>query len=306
MAQRYWKIFGKEEESFRRTMAEIAVKNRGYARMNPHAHGPMKITVDDVLTSPIVAYPLRALDCCLMSVGSACGIVCDEQTAYEITDKPLRIYVAAGSHTLRVADRRNMTIPLLPHETKEQYEDLGKRFPGADRYPGFTGFLAARMSAYYAYRMAGIVDPIEDLDVIELHDAFTISDIQSYEDVGLRPYGEGRNYIESGDAYLINPHTKKQGKLPSNLSGGLIGCMHAVGATGLMQIAEIGYHIWNRWDEIHEPEEKWKAFNREKPKDWTSLQVKNCRRGLAISHAGVGSHVTSTILVDPNHLLKEE
>jgi acetyl-CoA C-acetyltransferase len=306
MAQRYWKVFGKEEDSFRRTMAEIAVKNRGYARMNPHAHGPMKITVDDVLESPIVAHPLRVLDCCLMSVGSACGIVCDEKTAYEITDKPLRIYIAAGSHTLRVADRRNMAIPLLPNETKEQYADLGKRFPGADRYPGFTGFLAARMSAYYAYRMAGIVDPIEDLDVIELHDAFTISDIQSYEDFGLRPYGQGRDYIESGDAYLINPHTKKQGKLPSNLSGGLIGCMHAVGATGLMQIAEIGYHIWNRWDEIHEPNEKWVAFRREKPSDWTSLQVKGAKRGLAISHAGVGSHVTATILMDPNHLLKEE
>jgi acetyl-CoA C-acetyltransferase len=306
MAQRYWKIFGKEEDSFRDTMAEIAVKNRGYARMNPHAQAPMKITIEDVKNSPIVAYPLRALDCCLMSVGSACGIVCDEKTAYEITDNPLRIYIAAGSHTLRVADRRKMEIPLLPNETPDTYKDLAKRFPGSDRYPGFTGFLAARMAAYYAYGMAGIKDPIEDLDVIELHDAFTISDIQSYEDVGLRPYGEGRDYIESGDAYLINPQTKKPGKLPSNLSGGLIGCMHAVGATGLMQIAEIGYHIWNRWDEIHEPQEKWDAFGRKKPDDWTSLQVKGAKRGLAISHAGVGSHVTAAILMDPKNLLKED
>jgi acetyl-CoA C-acetyltransferase len=57
MAQKYWQVFGKEEESFRRTMAEIAVKNRGYARMNPHAQGPMDITVEDVLNSPVVAYP---------------------------------------------------------------------------------------------------------------------------------------------------------------------------------------------------------------------------------------------------------
>jgi acetyl-CoA C-acetyltransferase len=306
MAQRYWKIFGKEEDSFRDTMAEIAVKNRGYARMNPHAQAPMKITIEDVKNSPIVAYPLRALDCCLMSVGSACGIVCDEKTAYEITDNPLRIYIAAGSHTLRVADRRKMEIPLLPNETPDTYKDLAKRFPGSDRYPGFTGFLAARMAAYYAYGMAGIKDPIEDLDVIELHDAFTISDIQSYEDVGLRPYGEGRDYIESGDAYLTNPKTKKPGKLPSNLSGGLIGCMHAVGATGLMQIAEIGYHIWNRWDEIHEPQEKWDAFGRKKPDDWISLQVKGAKRGLAISHAGVGSHVTAAILMNPKNLLKED
>jgi acetyl-CoA C-acetyltransferase len=232
--------------------------------------------------------------------------VCDEKTAYEITDNPLRLYIGAGSHTLRVADRRPMKIPLLPNEKPGQYDDLATRFPGADRYPGFTGFLAARMAAYYAYNMAGVVDPVEDLDVVELHDAFTISDIQTYEDVGIRPYGEGRDYIESGDAYLLNPKTGQPGKLPSNLSGGLIGCMHAVGATGIMQVAEIGYHLWDRWAEIHEDEAKWKEFGRKKPTDWTNLQVKGAKRGLAISHAGVGSHVTATILMKPDALLKED
>ena len=53
MAQRYWQIFGKAEESFRRTLAEISVKHHGYARMNPWAHAPMKITVEDVLNSPV-------------------------------------------------------------------------------------------------------------------------------------------------------------------------------------------------------------------------------------------------------------
>lgn len=304
MAQKYWQVFGKSEKSFRDTMAEIAVKNRGYARMNPHAQGPMKITVEDVLNSPVVADPLRALDCCLMSVGAACAILCDEKTAYELTDNPLQVYVSAGSHTLRPADRRNMAIPLLPNETADQYKNLGERFPGGDRYPGFTGFLAARMAAYYAYGMAGVVDPTEDLDLVELHDAFTISDIQSYEDVGIRPYGEGRNYVESGDCYHTNPFTGKPGKLPSNISGGLIGCMHAVGATGIMQVIEVGQHIWGRWAEMHGDQAKWDDFGRTKPKDWTDLQVKDAKRGLAISHAGVGSHVTATIVVDPNHKLE--
>jgi acetyl-CoA C-acetyltransferase len=240
MAQKYWQVFGKEEDSFRQTMAEIAVKNRGYARMNPHAQGPMDITVDDVINSPVVAYPLRALDCCLMSVGAACAILCDEKTANELTNNPLEIHVAAGSHTLRVADRRDMEIPLLPNESEDLYKDLGDRFPGGDRYPGFTGFLAARMAAYYGYRMAGVIDPTEDFDLVELHDAFTISDIQTYEDIGIRPYGEGRTYVESGDCYLTNPKTGEPGKLPSNLSGGLIGNMHAVGATGIMQAIEVG------------------------------------------------------------------
>jgi acetyl-CoA C-acetyltransferase len=304
MAQKYWQVFGKSEDSFRVTMAKIAVKNRGYARMNPHAHGAMDITVEDVINSPIVAHPLRALDCCLMSVGAAGIILADEKTAYELTDNPLLLYSAAGSHTLRVADRRDMEIPLLPNETADQYKDLGERFPGGDRYPGFTGFLAARMAVYYGYRMAGITDPCEDFDLVELHDAFTISDIQTYEDIGIRPYGEGRTYVESGDCYFTNPHTGKPGKLPANLSGGLIGCMHAVGATGIMQTIEIAQHIWGRWTEMHEDQKKWDAFGRKKPSDWTNLQVKGAKRGLAISHAGVGSHVTATILIHPDHQLE--
>lgn len=304
MAQKYWQVFGKSEDSFRETMAKIAVKNRGYARMNPHAHGAMDITVEDVINSPVVAHPLHALDCCLMSVGAAGVILADEKTAYELTDNPLLLYNAAASHTLRVADRRNMEIPLLPNETPDQYKDLGERFPGGDRYPGFTGFLAARMAVYYAYRMAEITDPNEDLDLVELHDAFTISDIQSYEDIGIRPYGEGRTYVESGDCYHTNPHTGKPGKLPANLSGGLIGCMHAVGATGIMQTIEVAQHIWGRWAEMHGNQKKWDAFGRKKPSDWTDLQVKGAKRGLAISHAGVGSHVTATILIHPDHQLE--
>ena len=152
--------------------------------------------------------------------------------------------------------------------------------------------------------MAGIVVPTEDLDLVELHDAFTISDIQSYEDIGIRPYGEGRTYVESGDCYHTNPFTGQPGKLPANLSGGLIGCMHAVGATGIMQVIEVAQHIWGRWSEMHADEAKWKRFNRVKPDDWTDLQVKGAKRGLAISHAGVGSHVTATVLVHPDHQLK--
>jgi len=147
---------------------------------------------------------------------------------------------------------------------------------------------------------------MEDLDVIELHDAFTISDVQTYEDIGLRPYGHGREFVESGDCYHINPHTKKPGRLLLNLSGGLLGCMHAVGATGIMQVFEIATHLWNRWGEIHGDNKLWKQFGREKPKDWTNMQVKGAKRGLAISHAGVGSHVTATILMDPDHLLIQD
>jgi len=303
MAQRYWQVFGKQEDSFRRTMAEIAVKNHGYACHNPFAQAPMKITAEDVVRSPVVAYPLRALDCCLMSVGAACAILCDKETAYQLSDNPQLIWVAAGSHTLRAADRRDMAIPLLPNEHEGQYDDLGEEFPGGDRYPGFTGFLAARMAAYYGYRMAGIKDPTEDLDLVELHDAFTISDIQTYEDIGIRPYGRGRDYVESGDCYHINPNTREPGRLPANLSGGLIGCMHAVGATGIMQVVECMYQIHGRHGAIHGDPKRWERFGKQKPADWVDLQVKDAKRAVAISHAGVGSHVTATILCHPDHRL---
>jgi acetyl-CoA C-acetyltransferase len=263
----------------------------------------MRITVDDVLASPVVAYPLRALDCCLMSAGAACAILADKETAYALTDTPQLIYVTAGSHTLRVADRRQMEIPLLPNEREGQYDDLEKEFPGGGRYPGFTGFLAARMCAYYGYRMAGIKDPTEDLDLVELHDAFTISDIQTYEDIGIRPYGRGRSYVESGDCYHTNPQTGQPGKLPANLSGGLIGCMHGVGATGIMQTIECMYHLHGRHGEIHGDELRWERFDKQKPADWTDLQVEGANRALAISHAGVGSHVTATVVVNPDHRL---
>ena len=191
MAQRYWKIFGKSQSEFRRTMSKIAVKNHNYAYHNPYAQTHHKITVEDVEQSPLVADPLRFLDACLMSVGAACILLCDEETAYKLSDNPVRFHIAAGSHTLRTADRRDMEIPLLPNENPDQYKDLHKRFPGGERYPGFTGFLAARMAAYWAYKMTGLKDPITDLDLVELHDAFTISDIQTYEDIGLRPLRRG-------------------------------------------------------------------------------------------------------------------
>ncbi len=268
------------------TRAKVAVKNRGYAMSNPNAQQPGYHTVEEVLASPISAYPLRFLECCAMSTGAACVLLCDEEMAYQLTDKPCELFIAGGSHTLRVADRRPMEIPLLPHEYPGQYDELLKENP---RWPGFESFLAARFAAYLVYQMAGIKNPIEDLDFVELHDAFTISDIQTYGDIGLRPYGQEPDYIESGDAYY-------GGKCPSNLSGGLLGTMHAVGATGIWQAAECLWQIQGKYDYFHGHEKWWRRAGKEKPKDWKSLQVKDAKQGLWVSHAGVGSHVTVGIL----------
>ena len=287
MAQRYQY----ENEVPRETLAKIACKNHEYARHTPYSQNPGKYTVEDVLNNNIVSDPLSFLECCVMSVGAAVLVLADEETAFKLSDKPMKLSaICGGTHTLRTADRRNMPILLLPNETEDSYKDyLNER---RHEWPGFSSFLAARMAAYLAYNMAGVHDPVEDFDLLETHDAFTISDIQTYEDIGLRPYGRGREFIESGDAYM-------EGRLPTNPSGGLIGSMHAVGATGIFQLVEILWQLQGKWDEFHAGPERWARYGREKPDDFRSLQVPNVKRACAISHAGTGSHVTCAIMEQP-------
>jgi acetyl-CoA C-acetyltransferase len=273
-----------EYKPSRETLAKIAQKNHHYARFSPYAQSPKDYTVEEILNSPVVSDPLTFPECCQMSTGAATLILADEETAYRLTDKPIRVIgVGAGSHTLRTADRRDMPVLLLPNEDPDLYKDR------ENEWPGFTSFLAARFAAYQAYNMAGIKDPVEELDVLETHDAFTVSDIQTYEDIGLRPYGRGAEFVESGDCYL-------EGRLPTNLSGGLLGGMHAVGATGIWQLAEIFQQLRGEWDKFHADKKYWARYEKNKPTDFKSLQVPNAKRGMAVSHAGTGSHVTCIIL----------
>ena len=266
--------------------AKIAIKNRHYATMNPNAQQPGDHTEEEVLSSRMSAYPLRFLECCAMTAGAASVLLCDEEMAYKLSDHPVEVFIAGGSHTLRVADRRPMDIPLLPNEKPGMYDEFLKKNP---RWPGFESFLAARFAAYLTYRMAGIQEPMEELDLVELHDAFTISDVQTYGDIGLRPYGQEVDYITSGDAYY-------GGRCPSNLSGGLLGTMHAVGATGIWQAAECLWQVQNKYDKFHGDPKWWKRAGKKKPKNWQSLQVQDAKQALWVSHAGVGSHVTVGIL----------
>lgn len=280
MAQRY--LY--ENQVPRETLAKITVKNHRYAYSSPFSQNPMKLTVEEVLKNKMVSAPLSFLECCVMSTGAAALVLADEEMAYKLTDQPVRLTaICSGTHTLRTADRRPMEVLRLPHEPEDLYKD--RKWD----WPGFSSFLAARMAAYLAYHSAGIHNPLEELDLLETHDAFTISDIQTYEDIGLRPYGRGREFIESGEAYL-------GGKLPTNLSGGLLGTMHAVGATGIFQLIEVFWQLQNKWAKFHAAPKMWERFGKTMPDDIENLQVPNPRRGAAISHAGTGSHVTMAIL----------
>jgi acetyl-CoA C-acetyltransferase len=136
-----------------------------------------------------------------------------------------------------------------------------------------------------AYKHAGITDPLDELDFVELHDAYTSSEIQTYEDLGLCRYGEGGPFAASGKAFM--PGVDYDLDLvdipvcPVNPSGGLIACGHPVGATGLMQAV---FAIWQLQNSIE------KHFG-----DGT-LQLKDARKGAIHSHAGTGTYVTVSIL----------
>jgi acetyl-CoA C-acetyltransferase len=181
---------------------------------------------------------------------------------------------------MRMADRPHGEVILLPHETKEEYAHL--------KYPGVHSFRGGRMAAKLAYRMAGINDPGLELDFVELHDAYTSSEIQTCEDLGLCRYGDGGSFIDSGASFLPNldyglsfSGSDKWRRLPVNPSGGLLACGHPVGATGLMQAV---FAFWQLQGTIN------------RHLGDATLQLPDPRRGLIHSHAGTGTYITVSIM----------
>jgi len=261
-----------------RVMSWVSVKNHRNALHNPYAQYPKRLTVDDVLRSEMISYPLTREQICTMSDGAAVALLCDESRAKEFTDQPVRITgVGCGTDTMRLADRPFGKVPLLAHEKASDYAHLD--------YPGVHSFRAGRTAGQEAYRMAGITDPKRELDFIELHDAYASSEIQTYEDLGLCRYGEGYDFTTSGAPFLkgidYGLEVPNAGAIPVNPSGGLIACGHPVGATGLMQAV---FAFWQLQGSVK------KHFG-----DGT-LQIRNARRGAIHSHAGTGSAVTVSIL----------
>ena len=189
-------------------MAKVSVKNHGNAMKNPMAQSPAQLTVEDVLNSKKIVDPFRFYDNCLYTEGASAVILASAKLAGEITDTPLWISGLGAS-----------TDYVLP----------GNR-------PNIHTFESSRLAAAQAYEMAGIKKPLEELDLAELHDAFTGTEIMAYEDCFLCEEGQGGTLV---DQEVVMPG----GQLPVNLSGGLIGCGHAVGATGIMQTHEVCLHL---------------------------------------------------------------
>jgi acetyl-CoA C-acetyltransferase len=192
-----------EHGTTREQLAQVAVKNHHNGSMNPRAQYPFKVTVEQVLSSVMVADPLRILDCSPITDGAAAVILCPLEMAKKLSKSPLIQIIGSGQATDTIA--------------LHSREDL-------------TWLGATAKASEMAYGMAG-VGP-QDLDVVEVHDCFTIAKICVIEALGLVERGQGGPAAESGLTAL-------DGKIPVNTSGGLKSKGHPVGATGAAQIVEL-------------------------------------------------------------------
>ena len=196
-----------------RHLAMVAVKNQNNAMLNEFAHLHQPITLEGILDSPeamtnnpYVSEPLRFFDACPVSDGGAAVILVSEEIARSI-----------GRPLIRLAGVGQATDTHAVHERENP-----------------TDLLAVRRAAELSFGMAGLTPA--DVDVAELHDAFTILEIAESEEVGFFPKGEGHIALEKGETAL-------DGRIPINPSGGLKGKGHPVGATGVGQAHEIVHQL---------------------------------------------------------------
>lgn len=199
IANRYFHEYG----NIRKEMALAAVQNHDNALLNPTAQMRKKITVEDVYNGFPVASPLTVFDCSLVTDGSVFVVLAATEVAQSLGLK----------RTVQVIGSGHAASPLsLAGKTS------------------ITTFASTIKAAENAYKQAGVT--AEDIDLAEVHDCFTITQIINTEDLGFFPKGQGARGVTEG-------HTARDGKIPINTSGGLKAKGHPIGATGLSQIYEV-------------------------------------------------------------------
>jgi acetyl-CoA C-acetyltransferase len=183
-------------------MAAVSVKNHHNGTMNPIAQFRNEITIDTVLRSNMVADPLHMFDCSPISDGAAAVVLAPADIARKYTDTP--VYVKATTQA---------SSPISLHDRAD-----------------ITTLDASVVAGQRAYKMAGLTPG--DIDVVEVHDCFTIAEICAIEDLGFFKKGDGGRASEDGETAIGS-------RIPVNTSGGLKACGHPVGATGIKQAVEI-------------------------------------------------------------------
>jgi len=247
MMPAYYAMFAKAHmHKYGTTLEDLAlvrVKAATYGQLNEKALYRKPITLE-MLSDPNhfmsgpVSSPLRVGDCCANADGSSCLIVANEEKAQALCEKPVWILgLGAASASVNMAGR-----------------DL------------FTGLAVAQQASDQAYKMAGVTP--KNIDVAEVHDCFTVSEIMAYEDLRFAEPGEGKELIRSRETY-------KEGSMPVNVDGGLLSKGHPIGATGGSQIRTIVLELRGEAGE---------------------MQVKEPEIGLVHNIGGVGLYGNITIL----------
>ncbi len=201
VAQRHMHDYGTTPEQ----LATVSAKNKTHAAETDFAQFRSACTIEDVFDSYPIAPPLHLFDCSGITDGAAGVILVSEEKAREMTDTAA--YITGSGQSCMASNSVN-------------------------NLPDLSGWPQAREASRTAYDQAGIEDPLEEIDVAEVHDCFSISEIIEYEEFGWAERGKGGEFAEDGRSQL-------DGDVAVNPRGGLLGCGHPLGATGVCQALEI-------------------------------------------------------------------
>jgi acetyl-CoA C-acetyltransferase len=205
-------------DQLREAMAHVSWKSHENGALNPKAHLKNRITKEKVLNAPMISYPLGLFDCCGVSDGAACAIVTTPEMAKKIGRAANLVSIKA--------------LQLAVSNGAEMFYD---EWDGSHA-------MTAELASKRAYSEAGITDPKRQLDMVEVHDCFSITELVTMEDLGLSAPGQACQDITAG-VY------DRDGALPCNVDGGLKCFGHPLGATGLRMVYEIYQQLHGRTGE---------------------------------------------------------
>jgi acetyl-CoA C-acetyltransferase len=217
LAAAYAAKHGIPEKDLKRAMAQVSVKSHENGAINPKAHLRKRVTIEQVMTAPVIAHPLGLFDCCGVSDGSACAIVTTVERAKDmgiknpITVKALQLALSSG-------------------------EEMAFNEWDGDH------FVSTDLCSTKAYQEAGITNPREEISMMEVHDCFSITELVTCEDLHISE--RGRAWKDILDGFY-----NKDGKVPCQIDGGLKCFGHPIGASGLRMIYEMYLQLLGRAEE---------------------------------------------------------
>lgn len=210
-ATRAFHVWGWSEED----LARVAVKNHKNGARHPKAHFRREISMDEAMQAPSISSPLRRFDCCPTSDGASAIVLASAAAAKRLHSPHPGVLVSACETVTATA------------------------YPQFDQASTYLGFPATVEAAKRAYRTAGISDPRKEIDFLECHDCFTITELLNMQDLQLCESGTAVDLVKGG-------LTASDGELPVNPSGGLKSFGHPVGATGCRMIFEVTMQLQGR------------------------------------------------------------